>query len=106
VGAALLALPVSTQVQIALWAGAFVLSGEFTALEEAFYHSAVNFTTLGYGDIVMSRRWRLLGPLEAINGSLMLGLLANLSHHLARANATLSVTSSPRPPWRACWLCL
>ena len=39
-------------------------------------HSAVNFTTLGYGDIVMSRRWRLLGPLEAVNGSLMLGLSA------------------------------
>jgi Ion channel len=37
---------------------------------------AINFTTLGYGDIVMSRRWRLLGPLEAVNGSLMLGLSA------------------------------
>jgi len=43
---------------------------------EAFYHSAVNFTTLGHGYIFMSRRWRLLGPLEAVNGSLMLGLSA------------------------------
>jgi hypothetical protein len=75
-GTALLALLVSSLAQIALWAGAFVLCGEFMDFEEAFYHSAVNFTTLGYGDIVMSRRWRLLGPLEAVNGSLMLGLSA------------------------------
>ena len=34
------------------------------------------------------------------------GLLANLSHHLACANAALSVTSPPRPPWRERWLCL
>ena len=75
-GTALLALLVSALAQIALWAGAFVLCGEFADFEDAFYHSAVNFTTLGYGDIVMSRRWRLLGPLEAVNGSLMLGLSA------------------------------
>jgi hypothetical protein len=34
----------------------------------------VNFTTLGYGDIVMSRAWRLLGPLEAVAGMLMFGV--------------------------------
>ena len=55
---------------------AFVQGGEFADFENAFYHSAVSFTTLGYGDIVMSRQWRLLGPLEAVNGSLMLGLSA------------------------------
>jgi hypothetical protein len=75
-GTALAALLATTAVQIALWAAAFVACGEFADFEDAFYHSAVNFTTLGYGDIVMSRRWRLLGPLEAVNGSLMLGLSA------------------------------
>jgi hypothetical protein len=75
---ALLALLVSALAQIALWAATFVLCGEFADFEEAFYHSAVNFTTLGYGDIVMSRRWRLHGPLEALNGSLMLGLSASM----------------------------
>jgi hypothetical protein len=75
-GSALLALLVTALIQIALWAAAFVLCGEFADFEEAFYHSAVNFTTLGYGDLVMSRHWRLLGPLEAVNGSLMLGLSA------------------------------
>jgi hypothetical protein len=77
-GTALVALLATALAQIALWAAAFVVCGEFADFEEAFYHSAVNFTTLGYGDIVMSRRWRLLGPLEAVNGSLMLGLSAAL----------------------------
>jgi hypothetical protein len=75
-GIALAALLTTAVAQIALWASAFMLCGEFADFDDAFYHSAVNFTTLGYGDIVMSRRWRLLGPLEAVNGSLMLGLSA------------------------------
>lgn len=75
-GAALPALLATAVAQIALWAAAFVLCGEFANFEDAFYHSAVNFTTLGYGDIVMSRQRRLLGPLEALNGSLMLSLSA------------------------------
>lgn len=73
-GTALLGLLVAALAQVALWAAAFMLCGEFADFETAYYHSAVNFTTLGYGDVVMSRHWRLLGPLEALNGSLMLGL--------------------------------
>jgi hypothetical protein len=62
--------------QIALWAILFVWLGEFGELYEAIYHSAVNFTSLGYGDVVMSKNWKLLGPLEAVNGVLMLGMTA------------------------------
>jgi hypothetical protein len=40
----------------------------------SFYCSAQNYTALGYGDVVLSQRWRLLGPLEAINGLLLFGL--------------------------------
>lgn len=59
--------------QIAIWACLFLLLGEFSQFNHAFYHSAVNFATLGYGDIVMSEAHRLLGPLEAVNGVLMIG---------------------------------
>jgi hypothetical protein len=48
--------------------------GEISTFEKAFYCSAENYTALGYGDIVLSERWRLLGPLEAINGLLLFGL--------------------------------
>ena len=51
-----------------------MLLGEFETLDVAGYHSAANFASLGYGDIVMSERFRLLGPLEAINGVLMIGV--------------------------------
>jgi hypothetical protein len=60
--------------QVAVWAGIFLACGEFAGFDDAFYHSAVNYSSLGYGDIVMSRRWRLLGPLEAMNGVLLFGI--------------------------------
>lgn len=61
-------------LQMAAWAGLFVLLGEFDQFATALYYSGVNFTTLGYGDIVLSEQWRLLGPLEAANGILMFGV--------------------------------
>ena len=70
----MLLLIVGNIAQIALWALLFTLLREFAQFSDAFYHSAVNFVTLGYGDVVMSARHRLLGPLEAINGALMVGL--------------------------------
>jgi ion channel len=48
-------------------------AGEFGTFAVAFYHSAVNSTTLGYGDLVMSEHSRLLGPLEAVSGTLAFG---------------------------------
>ena len=61
-------------VQIALWALALLLCGATATFENAFYGSAQNYTALGYGDFVLPERWRLLGPLEAINGLLLFGL--------------------------------
>ncbi|KAB0502189.1 potassium channel family protein [Pseudomonas lini] len=70
----MLLMSLSNFVQIAIWATLFMLLDEFDEFLTALYHSAVNFATLGYGDIVMSSRWRLLGPLEAANGILMFGV--------------------------------
>ena len=63
-------------VQFATWAILFMGVGEFSDFTTAFYHSTVNFASLGYGDIVMSEDWRLLGALEAANGVMMFGLSA------------------------------
>ena len=62
--------------QVAIWAMLFMFLGEFNDFLTAYYHSTVNFASLGYGDIVMSEKWRLLGALEASNGGLMFGLSA------------------------------
>ena len=72
----MLAMMAANVVQIALWGGLFVWLGEFEELYPAIYHSAVNFTSLGYGDVVMNQEWKLLGPLEAANGVLMMSMTA------------------------------
>ena len=74
VGAVMLGLFVGHLLQIAIWATLFRVIGQFSMFTVAFYHSAVNFATLGYGDIVMDEKWRLLGALEAGNGVFMFGL--------------------------------
>ena len=61
-------------IDIAIWAVLFLVCGEFPNFGIAYYHSAVNHTTLGYGDVLMTPAWRLLGPLEAANGMLMFGV--------------------------------
>ena len=65
-------------LQIAIWAELFMVYGEFQDFATAFYHSIVNFSTLGYGDLVMSDKRRLLGGLEAANGVLMFGLTTSI----------------------------
>ena len=46
---AMLAMMVANLLQVALWGGLFVLLGQFDSAYAAIYHSAVNFTSLGYG---------------------------------------------------------
>ena len=63
-------------IEIASWAVLLVICREFQEFGNAYYHSAVNYTTLGYGDLLLAPSWRLLGPLEATNGALMFGVSA------------------------------
>ena len=42
-------------------------------LETALYFSTVTYTTLGYGDVVLTPPWRVLASLEAANGILLFG---------------------------------
>jgi hypothetical protein len=56
-----------------VWAIFFVLAGALPELETAAYFSLTSYTTVGYGDVVLPEPWRLLGPLEAAVGILMLG---------------------------------
>jgi hypothetical protein len=72
-GVTLLAL-LAHLIDISIWALVFELCGEFPHLSMAVYHSAVNYTSLGYGDVVMSAAWRFLGPLETADGMLMFGV--------------------------------
>lgn len=74
VGGVMLLLVVGNLGQIAIWAWLFMLLEEFEQFANAFYHSTVNFSSLGYGDIAMSEEHRLLDALETVNGVLMIGV--------------------------------
>ena len=63
-------------IQVAIWAALFMFVGEFEDFLTAYYHSMVNFASLGYGDIVMSEQWRLMGAIESSIGVLMFGVSA------------------------------
>jgi hypothetical protein len=58
-----------------IWAYAFAFQaiGAIQGFEQALYFSTVNFTTLGYGDIVLSEQWRLFAAIEGANGLILIG---------------------------------
>jgi hypothetical protein len=62
-------------LQILLWAG-FYRWNCLPSWESAFYFSAASYSTVGYGDLVLPRMWRNLGPVEGVTGVLMCGLSA------------------------------
>jgi hypothetical protein len=60
--------------EIAVWALFFWWQRCLPTAESSLYFSGVTYTTLGYGDLLLPQEWRLFGPLEALTGSLMVGL--------------------------------
>lgn len=60
-------------VEIWMWALLYLLIGAFDKLEAALYFSAATFSTVGYGDVVLSPEWRMLSGIEATNGFLLFG---------------------------------
>lgn len=61
-----------------IWAVVLLELGAFATLEEAVHFSLVAYTTLGLGDLIPAREWRILAGMEAANGFLNFGLLTAL----------------------------
>ncbi|RME71061.1 MAG: two pore domain potassium channel family protein [Verrucomicrobia bacterium] len=59
-------------VEIVIWA-LFYRWVEMLPAVDAFYFSAVTYTTVGYGDVVPEEGWRLLAGIEGLTGILMCG---------------------------------
>jgi hypothetical protein len=60
-------------LEVIVWAAAYALADAAPAGADLVYFAFVNYTTLGYGDVVPVERWQLLGPMTAMNGVLMFG---------------------------------
>ena len=68
--------------------------------ESAFYFSASSYATVGYGDVILPSKWRLLGPLESMVGMLMagvsIGLLFAAVTHLVDGNSGEGLPLHPK----------
>ena len=64
--------------EITVWALFYLWEGCLPDAESAFYFSGVTYTSVGYGDLLLSEPWRMLAPVEALTGILMCGLSAAL----------------------------
>jgi hypothetical protein len=60
--------------EIAIWGLFYFWQGCLPDAESAFYFAGVTYTTVGYGDLVLTRPWRMFAPVEALTGILMCGV--------------------------------
>ena len=58
----------------AMWAVFYYTRGLFNDFETSLYFSLTSYTTIGYGDVLLPQRWRLLGAIEGISGVLLCGI--------------------------------
>lgn len=61
-------------IQTGLWAVFYYTQNLFSDFETSLYFSMVSFTTLGYGDVLLPKKWRLLGVVEGFSGVLLCGI--------------------------------
>ena len=60
--------------EILVWGLFYLWWGCLPDAEAAVYFSGVTYTTMGYGDLVLAKPWRVLAPIEGLTGILMGGL--------------------------------
>ncbi len=71
--AAVSILMIAHFAEVLVWSLSYAIAGAAPENADLIYFAFVNYTTLGYGDITPMERWRLLGPMTAMNGVLMFG---------------------------------
>ena len=71
--AAVSILMIAHTSEVIVWALAYHVVDAAPAAAKLMYFAFVNYTTLGYGDVVPVEGWQLLGPMTAMNGVLLFG---------------------------------
>ena len=64
--------------EIAFWGLFYFWHGCLPDAESAIYFSAVTYTTLGDGSLMLPKPWRMFAPIEALTAILMCGLSTGL----------------------------
>lgn len=81
--------------EVCVWALAYSLLNIMPEAVDAssIYFAFVNYTTLGYGDVVPVERWNLLGPATAMNGILLFGWSTAVIFEILRRTIVLSTNA-------------
>lgn len=93
-----LVLMAAHTLEVFVWSVAYAVVNAAPDDANLVYFAFVNYTTLGYGDVTPLAKWRLLGPMTAMNGVLMFGwstalifevLVKTISQHEASRSVKL-----------------
>ena len=75
--------------EIGIWALSYAALHAIQDRIQAFYFAFINYTTLGYGNILPVQRWRLLGPMSAMNRILLFGWSTAVIYDILRSVAQM-----------------
>jgi hypothetical protein len=81
-------------IEITVWALFYLWWECLPDAESAFYFSGITYATIGYGELVLPKPWRMFAPIEGLAGILMCGLSAGL--FVALANRIFTLRSEQR----------
>jgi ion channel len=85
-------LMIAHALEVIVWSALYSIVDIATAGTNLVYFAFVNYTTLGYGDVIPDKRWQLLGPLTAMNGVLLFGWSTAVIFEVLRRTLALGST--------------
>lgn len=89
-------LMVTHSFEVMIWALAYWIVGLAPSANSLVYFAFVNYTTLGYGDVIPAERWQLLGPITAMNGVLLFGWSTAVLFDVLRKTMDMSVPAAAK----------
>jgi hypothetical protein len=93
-------LMITHALEVIVWSFAYSILGAAAAGADLVYFAFVNYTTLGYGDVLPVERWRLVGPITAMNGVLLFGWSTAVIFEVLRRTLTRTLDIAERPEFR------
>src|SRR5512144_2047126 len=89
-----LVLMMTHALEVVVWGISYWLVDAAPVGTDRVYFAFVNYTTLGYGDVVPVVRWRLLGPITAMNGVLLFGWSTAVIFEVLRKTMTITASAA------------
>jgi hypothetical protein len=87
--------------EVVIWAGIYKMVGAAPSGTPLVYFAFVNYSTLGYGEILPLQEWQLLGPITAMNGVLLFGWSTAVIFEILRKTIELAPPKQPAATARA-----